>query len=112
MAGSSAASPPLGTGSVSTVAVTVSSEAAAARAAGGTTGAGASALSAPDFDLAFFFSLPFFFPDLSSDLSAVAPELTSCAEAAPKVMAEPRTATTSVNAKPLIDFDPRLEFIS
>src|SRR5262245_56751649 len=49
MAGSSAASPPLGTGSVSTVAVTISSEAALA-GADATTGSFASALFAPDCD--------------------------------------------------------------
>src|SRR5215510_4746778 len=49
MAGSSAASPPLGTGSVSTVAVTISSEAALA-GADATTGSFASARLAPDCD--------------------------------------------------------------
>src|SRR5262245_42888332 len=103
MAGSSAASPPLGTGSVSTVAETVSS-AAAVEAADFTTCSCAPALSSPDFD----FSMSFFF----SDLAPGAPESTVCAETARKVSVKVRTATTSVNTKLLIDFNPRLEFIS
>src|SRR5215470_15958599 len=110
MAGSSAASPPWGTGSVSTVAVTVSSDPTIAAK-----GMGARPLleiapddepESSDFDFSFFLSLSFFFSDLSLALSSL-----NFAEADATTSAKPRTATSSVNTKPLIDFNPRLQFI-
>src|SRR5262245_66344832 len=94
MAGSSAASPPLGTGSVSIVATTASSE--TVKAAGATTGCCAPGLSSPDFDFSYSFSLSFFFSVLSPDLSLGAPQLLSCAEALRKLRAKAETAQTGL----------------
>jgi len=63
----------------------------AVKAAGATTGCCASALSAPDFDFSFFFSLSFFFSDLSPDLSLGAPELPSCAGAVEAMRTKPES---------------------
>src|SRR5262245_60504061 len=104
MAGSSAASPPLGTGSVSTVAMTVSS-AAADNAAGVTASARDPAPSASDFEFSFFFS------DLSFDLSLDAPGLPVCASTVAPIRAKAKNATIGVNTSLLIDFNPRIEFI-
>jgi hypothetical protein len=84
--------------------MTVSS-AAAAKAAGVTTNARDPALSASDFDFSFYFSV------LSIDLSLDAPGLPVCARTVAPIRAKAKNATTGVNTRLLIDFNPRIEFI-